>query len=51
MNNLCWEVFKKTGSIEAYMYLYEYKGLSEYNNSIREIEEDDDNNQHPGDST
>ncbi|WP_442952465.1 YqzL family protein [Paraclostridium sp. AKS81] len=21
MNNLCWEVFKKTGSIEAYLYL------------------------------
>ncbi len=51
MNNLCWEVFKKTGSIEAYMYLHECNCLSENNDSIREIEKDDDNIQHPGDST
>ena len=29
MNNLCWEVFKKTGSIEAYLYLSDCKNLHE----------------------
>ncbi|MEG1310365.1 MAG: YqzL family protein [Romboutsia sp.] len=51
MNNLCWEVFKKTGSIEAYMYLSDLNCLLEQNEDIREIDSDYDNLEHPGDST
>lgn len=51
MNNLCWEVFKKTGSIEAYLYLHDCKDLHEQNDEFREIEENYDNIEHPGDST
>ncbi|MGM9536588.1 MAG: YqzL family protein [Intestinibacter sp.] len=29
MYKLFWEVFKRTGSIEAYLYLYDYRVLSE----------------------
>ena len=28
MYKLLWEVFKKTGSIEAYLYLYDYRILN-----------------------
>lgn len=28
MYKLFWEVFKKTGSIEAYLYLYDYRILT-----------------------
>ncbi|WP_296647414.1 YqzL family protein [Romboutsia sp. 13368] len=52
MNNLCWEVFKKTGSIEAYLYLSDYKNLHEETDGLlREIDNSDDNTEHPGDST
>lgn len=43
MNNLCWEVFKRTGSIEAYLYITNSKNLNESNDNInREIEIDYD---------
>ena len=53
MNNLCWEVFKKTGSIEAYLYLSDCKNLHEEKTvyELREIDNTDDNTEHPGDST
>ncbi len=52
MNNLCWEVFKKTGSIEAYLYLMNSTNINErYETINREIELDHDNFEHPGDST
>ena len=52
MNNLCWEVFKRTGRIEAYLYITNSKNLNESNDNInREIEIDYDNIEHPGDST
>lgn len=28
MYKLFWEVFKRTGSIEAYLYLYDYRTLT-----------------------
>ena len=37
MNNLCWEVFKKTGSIEAYLYLSDCKNLHEETDELREL--------------
>ena len=43
MNNLCWEVFKKTGSIEAYLYLSDCKNLHEETDELREIDNTDDN--------
>ena len=52
MNYLCWEVFKKTGSIEAYLYLK--NSINTNNGEVnmnREIENDHDNCEHPGDST
>ena len=52
MNNLCWEVFKKTGSIEAYLYIKNKTNITDINDTInREIEIDYDNCKHPGDST
>ena len=51
MNNLCWEVFKKTGSIEAYLYLSDCKNLHEETDELREIDNTDDNTEHTGDST
>ncbi|MGL5312887.1 MAG: YqzL family protein [Peptostreptococcaceae bacterium] len=51
MNNLCWEVFKKTGSIEAYLYLRDCKNRQDEFDTLREIDSDYDNNEHPGDST
>ena len=52
MNNLCWEVFKKTGSIEAYLYLKNSINVNNYESNMnREIENDHDNYKHPGDST
>lgn len=51
MNNLCWEVFKKTGSIEAYLYLRDCKNRQDEFDTLREIDNDYDNNEHPGDST
>jgi hypothetical protein len=51
MNNLCWEVFKKTGSIEAYLYIQHGKNISAENQDAREIDTDYDNLEHPGDST
>ena len=51
MNNICWEVFKMTGSIEAFLYLRDCKNLHEENQDMREIDNDYDNLEHPGDST
>ena len=51
MNNLCWEVFKKTGSIEAYLYLRDCRNTIEEFDTMREIDDDYDNTEHPGDST
>lgn len=52
MNNLCWQVFKKTGSIEAYLYIKNKTNITEIDDNInREIEIDYDNCEHPGDST
>lgn len=48
MNNISWEVFKKTGSIDAYLYFCDCKNIHE---EVREKKEDDDNPEHPGDST
>lgn len=53
MNNLCWEVFKKTGSIEAYLYLRDCKNLQNEDEdmSVREIKNSYDSIEYPGDST
>lgn len=51
MNNLCWEVFKNTGNIEAYLYLRDRENLQDQNESMREINNNDDSIEHPGDST
>ncbi len=52
MNNLCWEVFKKTGSIEAYLYLKNSSNINDRELDIsREIESEYDYNKHPGDSS
>lgn len=50
MNKLVWEVFKKTGSIEAYLYLKDCNNIYQENEELREIDIDYDNTQHPGDS-
>ena len=36
MYKLLWEVFKKTGSIEAYLYLYDYRILNKQKFEKRE---------------
>lgn len=51
MNNLCWEIFKKTGNIEAYLYLQDCKKVIDNIEDMREIEIDNDSIEHPGDST
>ncbi len=51
MNNLCWEVFKKTGSIEAYLYMKDQKKFVEEIEELRENDSTNDNFEHPGDST
>lgn len=51
MNNICWEVFKKTGSIEAYLYITQKKEFTNEIELIRENDDLDDNTQHPGDCT
>ncbi|MGL5692601.1 MAG: YqzL family protein [Peptostreptococcaceae bacterium] len=51
MNNLHWNIFKKTGSIEAYLYLSDFKNLNDENNQSREIDNNDDNPEHPRDSS
>lgn len=51
MNNISWEVFKKTGSIDAYLYFCDCKNIHEEIEEVREKKEDDDNPEHPGDST
>lgn len=51
MINMCWEVFKKTGSIEAYLYMANHSTVSTDEEQVREIEASDDNSEHPGDST
>lgn len=51
MNNISWEVFKKTGSIDAYLYFCDCKNIHEEIEEVREKKEDNDNPEHPGDST
>jgi hypothetical protein len=51
MNNLCWEVFKNTGNIEAYLYLRDRENLRDQNESMGEINNSDDSIEQPGDST
>ncbi len=51
MNTLCWNIFKNTGSIEAFLYLNDFKNINEENSEPREIENSDDNIEHPGDSS
>lgn len=50
MDELCWEVFKMTGSIDAYLYMNDCKNLSSKNQDMRETNESDDNFEYPGDS-
>lgn len=50
MNNLCWEIFKKTGNIEAYLYVTDCKRLDDESENMREIDIDYDSIEHPGDS-
>ena len=51
MNNLCWNIFKKTGSIEAFLYLSDFKNMGKENKNSREIDNNNDNLEHPGDSS
>ena len=51
MCTLSWNIFKNTGSIEAFLYLNDFKNLNEENSEPREIENSDDNIEHPGDSS
>jgi hypothetical protein len=51
MNNVVWELFKKTGDIEAYLYLCDAKNLDLQSEEAIDITLSDDNNQHTGDST
>ena len=51
MNTLCWNIFKNTGSIEAFLYLNDFKNINEENSEQREIENSNENNEHPGDSS
>ncbi|MBU5307713.1 YqzL family protein [Clostridioides mangenotii] len=51
MDDLCWEVFKMTGSIDAYLYINEYNNVYGNKEDMRETSKDDDNFEYPGDST
>jgi len=51
MDDLCWEVFKMTGSIDAYLYINEYNNVYGNKEDMRETSIDDDNFEYPGDST
>ncbi len=42
MNNFCWEYFKRTGSIEAYVYMFTSKRAHFEKEMIREIKDHDD---------
>ena len=48
MHNICWQFFKKSGSIEAYLYIHN-KSLYLKRRKKREII--NGNNKHPGYST
>ncbi|SHK53734.1 hypothetical protein [Tepidibacter formicigenes] len=39
MKNFCWKYFKKTGNIEAVMYIIASKGFHFENEQIREIKD------------
>ena len=47
MHNICWQFFKKSGSIEAYLYIHNKKSLLKK----KEKKGDNGNNKHPGYST
>lgn len=51
MDNLYWNIFEKTGSIEAFLYLNDLKKINEENNQSREIDSNYDNLEHPRDSS
>lgn len=51
MYKLLWEVFKKTGSIEAYLYLYDYRILNKSKFEKREILNKHDNCKYSRDSS
>lgn len=50
MNNISWEVFKKIGSIDVYLYFCDCKNIYEEIEEVREKKEDDDNFEYLGDS-
>ncbi len=50
MNNILWEVFEKTGNIEAYLYVKEYEKIESEFSNLRENEVINDSNKHTGDS-
>lgn len=51
MHKLFWEVFKKTGNIEAYLYLYDYKLLNKEKDAKGEILNNDGDCKYPRNST
>lgn len=51
MHKLFWEVFKKTGNIEAYLYLYDYEILKNNKDAKREKLNNDGNFKYPRNST
>lgn len=48
MYQLFWEVFKKTGSIEAYLYLYDHKSINRCESEKREKLNNNGNCEYPG---
>ena len=51
MYKLLWEVFKKTGSIEAYLYLYNYRILNQDEFEKRETLNKNGDCKYPRDSS
>lgn len=51
MYKLLWEVFKRTGSIEAYLYLYDYRILNQKQFEKREILNKNGNCEYPRNSS
>lgn len=51
MYKLLWEIFKKTGNIEAYLYLYDYRILNQKEFEKREILNKNDNCKYPRNSS
>ncbi|MDR0879278.1 MAG: YqzL family protein [Clostridioides sp.] len=51
MDDYCWEVFKLTGSIDAFLYHNEYNSMCGYDASMRESNCDDSGDEYRGDSS